>query len=89
MADDLGRKSIAEKESLAFLECLFRDRMHMVKHKNEIKFHLRSSLSEEKQAILRNLPGWQGVGAFSLFYVSTYGSDLQCNHIHIGYSRIV
>jgi hypothetical protein len=38
---DWGRKSIAEKESLAitvaFLECLFRDRLHMVKKTPEEK----------------------------------------------------
>lgn len=53
---DWGKKSIAAKESLAiavgFLESLFRDRMHMVKNKSELKFHLRASLSAEKQAVL-------------------------------------
>ena len=53
---DWGRKAISAREALAiavgFLECIFRDRNHMVKHKMELKFHLRSSLSEEKQQIL-------------------------------------
>jgi hypothetical protein len=57
MADDLTKPDVCvcNEEvaiAVAFLECLFRDRLHMVKNKIEIKFHLRASLTEEKQAIL-------------------------------------
>ena len=61
---DYGRKSIAAKAALAvavaFLECLFRDRPHMVKHKDEIKFHCRQSLAEDKQEILRRTDSFLG-----------------------------
>ena len=54
---DWGRKSIAAKEALEIvvghMESLFRDRLHMVKHKMEIKFYLRESLSNEKLEVLR------------------------------------
>ena len=53
---DWGRKAISAKLALdkvvALLECLFRDRYHMVNHKNELKFYLRSSLADDRQAIL-------------------------------------
>ena len=44
MADDLFKPTefVCDDE----FEGLFRDRMHMVKNKNEIKFHLSASLSE-------------------------------------------
>ena len=53
---DWGRKAISAKVALdkvvALLEGIFRDRPHMVKHKSELKFCLRSSLADDKQAIL-------------------------------------
>lgn len=54
---DWGRKSIAAKEALEIvvghMEALFRDRAHMVRHKMEIKYYLRASLSNEKLEVLR------------------------------------
>ena len=53
---DFGKKSIAAKHALqvvvAFFECLFRDRAHMVKHKEEIKFHTIDGLDEVKKDVL-------------------------------------
>ena len=60
---DFGKKTIALADSrktvVALLESVFTGRDDMISRKGEIKFHLRGSLTEEKQAILRscwNLP---------------------------------